>query len=70
MYSQDQIIYLKIDVVFIQIPRGRQIGNSDKRHQFRELLFRLHDGKSTQSDWELLMMRIPEKNLNQNKKIF
>lgn len=46
-YSQFQEAY-KLEAV------QRQIGNSDEQRQFRDLLFRLRDGESTQSDWELL----------------
>jgi len=46
----------------------RQTGNSDKQQQFRNLLYRLRDGESTRSDWELLMTQIPE-NLPQTERI-
>ncbi|GET50081.1 ATP-dependent DNA helicase PIF1-like [Rhizophagus irregularis DAOM 181602=DAOM 197198] len=47
----------------------RQTGNSDKQQQFRNLSYHLRDGKSTRSDWELLMTRIPE-NIPKSEKNF
>jgi hypothetical protein len=53
-YSQFREVY-KLTAV------QRQIGTSEKQCQFRNLLSRLRNGESTLSDWELLMMRFPEK---------
>ncbi|GBC31310.2 ATP-dependent DNA helicase PIF1-like [Rhizophagus irregularis DAOM 181602=DAOM 197198] len=59
-YSQFREIYKLVAV-------QRQSGNSDRQRKFRDLLTRMRDGESTQSDWELLMTRVPE-NLTESER--
>jgi hypothetical protein len=62
-YRQFQEIY-KLEAM------QRQIGNSESQQQFKDLLYRLRDGESTQSDWELLMTRTSDNVTEAERKTF
>ena len=45
----------------------RQSGTNAESKQFRDILLRLRDGKSTESDWKTILQRTPSNANNANE---